>query len=73
MEPITVIARLPNRADVATAVLGTAERRLDLDRSDSQSSTSAAALHWPDTMLEYDTRDATRRRTVRRAAAIDKD
>ena len=27
----------------------------------------------PDTMLEYDTHDATRRRLVRRAAAIDKD
>jgi hypothetical protein len=73
VEPTTEVAGIPNRVDAPTAMLRTAVTYLDLDRCDSQSSTSAAALRWPDTMLEYDTRDATRRRTVRRAAAIDKD
>ena len=71
------MAGIPNCADAWTSVLATAvtaaEPALELDRCDSQSSASAAALRWPDTMLEYDTRDATRRRLVRRAAAIDKD
>jgi hypothetical protein len=29
-------------------------------------------MHWPDTMVEKDTHDATRRSVVRRAAAIQK-
>jgi len=60
-----------------TALLATAsaaaEPAIDLYRCDSQSSAGAAALRWPDTMLKYDTLDATRRSTVRRAAAIPKD
>jgi len=77
VEPITVVAGIPNHANARTALLATAsaaaEPVIDLDRCDSQSSAGAAALRWPDTMLKYDTRDATRRSTVRRAAAIPKD
>ena len=71
------MAGIPNHADARTGVLAgaatAAEPALDLDRSDSQSSASAAALRWPDSMLEYDTRDPTRRRPVRRGAAMEKD
>ena len=73
MEPTIAVVGIPNYADARMAVLATGELTFDLDRCDSQNSASAAALHRPDTMLKYDTRDATRRRIVRRAAAIDED
>jgi hypothetical protein len=77
VEPTTVGAVIPNRADVRKAAIRRRPPRrriqFDLDRCDSQSSAGAAALRWPDSMLGYDTRDATRRRMVCRGAAIDKD
>ena len=73
------MAGIPNYADAWT---GGARQQpandhvwaADLDRLRfSDPAICAAALHRPDTMLKYDTRDATRRRIVRRAAAIDQD
>ena len=69
VEPITVVAGVPNRADWSATLIATTSTRLG---SDSQSSGSATALRWPDTMVEKDTRDATRRSVVRRAAATQK-